>query len=105
MRASWESIVASTRIGGALPMRLSITHGDLHELCNDEILVMIMEVPCIKTGKPLMISRRVPLPVFETRELAEMFIRKQVHWMYRHEADEQLWIGGRRPFDPVEDHQ
>lgn len=93
--SGWPDFLASVSVGGALPMRFDLV---ARRLCH-----VSMTVPCVKTGDVISISRTVTLPPYEPA-VAEAFIREQVHWFYRHEADEQIQINGRRVFEPVGEH-
>lgn len=93
---SWGELLPSVAVGGALPVSFAIG-ADSHQC------VISMTVPCVDTGRHILISRTVPLPPYEAGH-AEQWVRAQVHWFYRHEADEQVRINGRRPFEPVGEH-
>lgn len=98
---TWRALVSELRVGGALPMEFCVFTHDLHD-GGDEWLRIGMHVPCLKTGVPITISKAVPLPVYS--DTAAEFLRQTIHWFYRHEADEQIRIGGMAIFEPTQDH-
>ncbi len=101
---NWRCFLATVRVDGALPVRFEHYLGDLHELGSDEWCAVNMQVPCVRTGEQIWINRRVPLPVWESDEHAATWVHEQVVWFYRHEAEEQILICGRRVFEPREEH-
>ena len=101
MGDNWPALVSSVHIGGALPMSLSVTC----DVLGRDAVVMQMTVPDTRTGEPIVISRSVPVPRLRERAARLQWLREQVHWFYRHEADEQFMVDGIRVFYPEQEHE
>lgn len=98
---TWPTFLSLVSVGGALPVEFRLT--DPGE-SGAELVRVAMVVSCVLSDKEIEISRVVSLPAWTTESAAAEWVRDQVRWMYRHEADEQIWIGESRPFLPDEDH-
>jgi hypothetical protein len=92
---SWTQTVAKFRVGGALPMSFAVV---------DDCITMQMTVPDTQSGEPIIISVVRQLPPLCEPAAQHLWLREQVHWMYRHEADEQILIDGIRTYYPEDEH-
>lgn len=96
LTANWSRFFDRVDVGGALPVFFTVL---------DATSVRVdMTVPCVKTGMPIAIGRVVPLPPLERDHDRMQWVREQVVWFYRHEADEQITLDGERVFDPIDEH-
>lgn len=93
----WPALVASLRVGGALPISMFIS-GDR--------LRVEMTVPDTQTGEDIAIHRWWDLPRIHEDDMRrrKQFLRECVWWFYRHEADEQIMFDGIREFYPDGEH-
>lgn len=105
--AHWAAFLPTVRVGGTLPVTF--------RLDDDHVLVEVIvpyvppaqpsnaesnKIPlAIAEGFPVPITARCKLPPYSDEEAAA-FVRRLVHEIYLHEADEQLRVGDRRPFAP-----
>jgi hypothetical protein len=97
----WPEFLARVTITGALP--IEFMPSDL-DAAGRETVRVSMVVPDTDTSADVMISRALPLPRWRGERAAAMWVRDQVRWLYRHEADEQVQISGRRVFLPHHEH-
>lgn len=97
---AWRATCNGVRVGGALPMSLSMTE----DVEGDWYLRIEMSVPDINTDETIVIhaSWRIDTEATEADRLD--MIRDCIHAMYKHEADEQIRIGNHRPFSPFHQH-
>ncbi len=58
----------------------------------------------VAEGMIIPISITITLPEWSDTVAASEWVRKQVHFFYRHEADEQIRVGGDRLFAPYNEH-
>jgi hypothetical protein len=98
---TWPAFLASVRVGGALPVHFEPSDLDAE---GNECVRVGMSVPHRDTDESWRIYRVLPLPPWTTSQDAAVWVREQVVWFYRHEADEQIYVGGERVFDPREEH-
>lgn len=100
MTRGWAKFFKYVEVGGALPCRFEMS--DLGP--DGERVRMSMDVPCVKTGETITIIRVLDLPPWGEPIHAAEWVRDQVHWFYRHEADEQIRVHGYAVFEPVGEH-
>jgi hypothetical protein len=113
--AGWAAFLSSVRVGGSLPVSFR-PDGD-HVVAEMIVPYVPPEpkpdlepvgVPCkiplaIAEGFPVPVSARIKLPPYSPADApadAVQFIRDLVREIYHHEIDEQIFVGGRRPFAP-----
>jgi hypothetical protein len=102
----YPTLLASIRIGGALPIRLEAIEGDLLPSGAVETWVRFtVTVPNVHDPSVTVDVHFTQLaPANPTEAEALDWIRSWVVWFYRHEAEEQICYQGRRPFYPAQDH-
>jgi hypothetical protein len=98
----WTELVSRVSVGGALPIEIRVLEG-LYSIPTE--IVFAMTVPCVKTGEDIVVEvlRTPPYLVEEASALA--WLREQIHWFYRHEADEQIKVDGVALFRPWHEHE
>jgi hypothetical protein len=106
---TWPAFLASVRVGGALPVWFELLDPNDFDLpgpddYGGDRARITMGVPDRDTDLPSAVTRTLPLPPWTTSQDAAVWVRDQVRWFYRHEADEQIYVGGERVFDPREEH-
>lgn len=106
--ASWAAFLPTVRVGGALP----VTFRPDGKYVVVEVVVPYVpppepEPPADATKIPLRIAEGFPVPLVGRHPLppfspagAASFLRDIVREIYHHEIDEQLRVGGDRPFAP-----
>ena len=97
----WPAFLRSVSVLGALPVTFEATGPDALGVKRARVS---MRVLCVLSGSAVWISRTVPLPEWRDEIDAAEWVREQVVWMYRHEANEQIEIDGVRVFEPVGEH-
>lgn len=119
----WRAFLSTVRVGGALPISFEVVDGcACRERCPDRSthIRASMIVPHVGSPEPDPTATRFPvrlakgllIPVERTTAVpqwtdqadASEWVRCQVIWFYRHEAEEQIEIDGVRVFEPKEDH-
>lgn len=97
----WRKFLDHVAVGGALPIEFRwVEYTELYEK-----IQMRMTVPHVETGETIELVVERHLPHLRTDPQRAAHIRELVHWFYRHEADEQLRINGKRPFMPDHEHE
>jgi hypothetical protein len=108
--ASWSHFLSTVRVSGALPVTFR-TDGD-HVVIEVVVPYVPPEMPEVRNipgphkiplliaeGFPVPLTARFKLPAYNPENAAN-FVRHLVREIYLHEVDEQLCIGGCRPFTP-----
>ena len=113
----WKSLASRIQIGGLLPARVTVDpRSSLFMTTIDHYLTVTINVPERSHGGTVPIALSIPLPLREvapTDKERMMMIRKILHHVYLHEADEQFKVLDAavssasepktpfsRPFDP-----
>jgi len=100
---SWGALLLKTRVGGALPIQFELTPP--YNLYSSLYVEFRMQVPCVHTGKQIVIIRRARPPHGMRQEPDRLqWLRREVHAFYRHEADEWFRFDESAVFAPHEEH-
>lgn len=91
----WAEFIPRLAVAGALPMQFVLF---------DDAIEVHVTVPDLVTGRPLDLFRALPVPEWTDEADALDWVRDQVLWFYRHEAEEQIQLDGCRPFYPRHEH-
>jgi len=107
--AHWAAFLPTVRVGGALPVTF---RPDGDHVIVEVIVPYVSPAPETQTpaepnkipiriaeGFPVPLTARYRLPAFHAENAAD-FVRHIVREIYKHEIDEQLRVGDRRPFAP-----
>lgn len=97
---SWATLVPRVHVDGALPVEMIVLEHDTR----DVDVLFNMTVPCVNTGRDVIITMLRVAPPYTDEAHALAWLRSQVHWFYRHEADEQIRVDGVALFRPWHEH-